>query len=66
MSDSGFSYSIDEIKQMSEDVLKIAKRLGASAAEAVLSLSIGQNFSVRLGEVENIYYNRDKGMTVSV
>lgn len=66
MSDSGFSYSIDEIKQMSEDVLKTAKRLGASAAEAELSLSIGQNVSVRLGEVENIEYNRDKGMSVSV
>lgn len=66
MSDSGFSYSIDEIKQMSEDVLKIAKRLGASAAEAELSLSIGQNVSVRLGQVENIEYNRDKGMSVSV
>jgi len=66
MSDSGFSYSIDEIKQMSEDVLKIAKRLGASAAEAELSLSVGQNVSVRLGEVENIEYNRDKGMSVSV
>ncbi|HQS42859.1 MAG: metalloprotease PmbA [Methylotenera sp. 24-45-7] len=66
MSDSGFSYSIDEIKQMSEDVLKVAKRLGASSAEAELSLSIGQNVSVRLGEVENIEYNRDKGMSVTV
>jgi len=66
MSDSGLSYSIHEIKQMSEDVLKIAKRLGASAAETELSLSIGQNVSVRLGEVENIEYNRDKGMSVSV
>ncbi len=66
MSDSGFSYSIDEIKQMSEDVLKVAKRMGASAAEAELSLSIGQNVSVRLGEVENIEYNRDKGMSVTV
>ena len=66
MSDSGFSYSIDEIKQMSEGVLKVAKRLGASSAEAELSLSIGQNVSVRLGEVENIEYNRDKGMSVTV
>lgn len=66
MSDSGFSYSIDEIKQMSEDVLKIAKRLGASAAEAELSLSVGQSVSVRLGAVENIEYNRDKGMSVTV
>ncbi len=66
MTDSGFSYSLDEIKQMSEDVLKVAKNLGASAAEAELSLSIGQNVSVRMHEVENIEYNRDKGMSVTV
>ncbi len=66
MADSGFSYSLDEIKQMSENVLKVAKSHGASATEAELSLSIGQNVSVRLNEVENIEYNRDKGMSVTV
>jgi len=66
MSDSGFSYTLDEIKQMSEDVLKVAKSLGASQAEAELSLSIGQNVSVRMKEVEHIEYNRDKGMSVTV
>jgi len=66
MSDTGFSYSLDEIKQMSEDVLKVARQSGASAAEAELSLSIGQNVSVRMGEVEHIEYNRDKGMSVTV
>jgi PmbA protein len=66
MADSGFSYTLDEIKQMSRDVLKVAKKLGASSAEAELSLSIGQNVSVRLNEVENIEYNRDKGMSVTV
>lgn len=66
MTDSRFSYSLDQIKQMSEDVLKVAKAHGASAAEAELSLSIGQNVSVRLGETENIEYNRDKGMAVTV
>ena len=54
MADSGFSYSLDEIKQMSADVLKVAKSQGASAAEAELSLSIGQNVSVLIGETENI------------
>ena len=34
MADSRFSYSLDEIKQMSEDVLKVAKEHGASSAEA--------------------------------
>jgi PmbA protein len=66
MADAGFSYSLDEIKQMSEDVLKVAKMQGASAAEAELSLSIGQSVSVRMGETENIEYNRDKGMAVTV
>ena len=66
MADSGFSYSLDEIKQMSADVLKVAKGHGASAAEAELSLSIGQNVSVRLGQTETIEYNRDKGMSVTV
>jgi PmbA protein len=66
MSDSGFSYTLDEIKQMSEDVLKVAKNHGASQAEAELSLSIGQNVSVRMQEVEHIEYNRDKGMSVTV
>ncbi len=66
MSDSGFSYTLDEIKQMSEDVLKVAKNLGASQAEAELSLSIGQSVSVRMKEVEHIEYNRDKGMSVTV
>ena len=66
MADSEFSYSLDEIKQMSTDVLKTAKSLGASAAEAEVSLSIGQSVSVRLNEIENIEYNRDKGMSVTV
>lgn len=66
MADSGFTYSLDEIKQMSEDVLKVAKQQGATAAETELSLSIGQSVSVRMGETENIEYNRDKGMAVTV
>ncbi len=66
MSGASFSYSLDEIKQISTDALKMAKALGASAAEASVSLSIGQAVSVRLNEVENIEYNRDKGMSVTV
>ena len=44
----------------------MAKTSGASAAEAELNLSVGQSVSVRLNEVENIEYNRDKGMSVTV
>jgi PmbA protein len=66
MAKTAFSVSLDEIKSMSQDVLKIAKSQGASAAEADISLSIGQNVSVRLGETETIEYNRDKGLSVTV
>jgi PmbA protein len=51
---------------MSADVLQLAQAAGASAAETEISLGVGQNVSVRLGEVETIEYNRDKGVSVSV
>ena len=66
MSEPRFSYSPDDLRQMSEDVLRHAKLAGASAAEAEVSLGLGQNVSVRLDEVETIEYNRDKGMSVTV
>jgi PmbA protein len=66
VSEPRFSYSPDDLLQMSEDVLRHAKLSGASAAEAEVSLGIGQNVSVRLDEVETIEYNRDKGMSVTV
>ena len=54
------------LKQITQDVLKIAKQAGASSAETEVSFGTGQNVSVRLGETENIEYNRDKGMSVTV
>jgi PmbA protein len=66
VSEPRFSYSPDDLRQMSEDVLRHAKLAGASAAEAEVSLGLGQNVSVRLDEVETIEYNRDKGMSVTV
>lgn len=47
-------------------VLQLAKAAGASAAETDISLAIGQNVSVRMGETETIEYNRDKGVSVTV
>lgn len=66
MSEPRFTYSLNDLKQMSEEVLRLAKANGATAAEAEISLGFGQNVSVRMGETENIEYNRDKGMSVSV
>ncbi len=54
------------LKQVSEDTLKLAKQAGASDAEVDVSFGTGQNVSVRKGETENIEYNRDKGVSVTV
>jgi PmbA protein len=66
MSEPRFSYSPEQLQEMSESVLSLAKAAGASAAEAEISLGFGQNVSVRMGETETIEYNRDKGMSVTV
>ncbi len=57
---------LSHLKQITQDVLKLAKVAGASSAETEVSFGIGQNVSVRLGETENIEYNRDKGVSVTV
>ena len=57
---------LDNLKQISQDVLKLAKNAGASSAECDVSFASGQSVSVRLGETENIEYNRDKGVSVTV
>ena len=57
---------LNTLKQIAQDVLKLAKTAGASAAETEVSFGTGQNVSVRLGETENIEYNRDKGVSVTV
>jgi PmbA protein len=54
------------LEQTIEDLLKEAKRRGASAAEAVVSSSIGLDLSVRLGEVETVEHTRDHGLGISV
>ncbi len=57
---------LNTLKQITQDVLKLAKIAGASSAETEVSFGTGQNVSVRMGETENIEYNRDKGMSVTV
>jgi PmbA protein len=47
-------------------VLEHAKRLGATQAEAVVSVDLGLTATVRLGEVETIEYQRDRGLGITV
>ena len=43
-----------------------AKVFGATAAEVEISTSLGQDVTVRLGEVETIEHNRNKGLGITV
>jgi len=54
------------LKDMVREVLTEAKRLGASGAEAAVSVSQGLSATVRLGEVETVEHNRDKNLGVTV
>jgi len=57
---------LDHLKQLTQDVLSMARSSGASSAETEVSFGKGQSVSVRKGEPENIEYNRDKGISVTV
>ncbi|QDQ29105.1 metalloprotease PmbA [Chitinimonas arctica] len=62
----GFSYSQAALRELVENVLAEAKRQGASSCDVDVSEGVGQSVSVRLGEVETIEYNRDKGVGVTL
>ncbi|HVC49954.1 MAG TPA: metalloprotease PmbA [Burkholderiales bacterium] len=66
MADTGFTYSYEQLSELTSSVLDLARKAGASDAEADVSEGFGQTISVRLGEVETIEYNRDKGLNVTV
>jgi PmbA protein len=46
--------------------LEEATRLGATASEAAVSVDTGLSVTARLGEVETLEYQRDRGMGVTV
>jgi PmbA protein len=66
MPDSRFTYTLDALRGMVADALKLARDGGATEAEAEVSEGYGQSVTVRRGEVETIEYNRDKGLGVTV
>jgi len=49
-----------------ELALEEARTLGAAQAEAAVSVDVGLSVSARLGEVETVEYQRDRGMGVTV
>src|SRR5512143_8199 len=66
MSRSQFSYTRDQLMALSRIVIEHAAKQGATAADTEISEGVGQNVSVRQGEIETIEYNKDKGAGVTV
>jgi len=66
MAKAKFSYALDTLRSIAADVLLRAKAGGASGCETEVSEGYGQTVTVRMGEVETIEYNRDKGIGVTV
>lgn len=54
------------LESVAEKVLQLAKAQGATAAEAALSEESGLSVNVRLGDVETIEFNKDKGLGITV
>jgi PmbA protein len=57
---------IDRLKKIIDQILNLAQQNGASQAEAGANVESGLSVTVRLGEVEVIEHNRDKGLGVTV
>lgn len=56
----------DRLKNVVDELLNEARKQGASSAEAGLSEESGLSVTVRMGEVETVEHNRDKGLAITV
>lgn len=61
-----FNHSKSELSALCEQVLSLASAGGATAAEADISESVGQSVQVRLQEIEQIEYQQDKSLDITV
>lgn len=55
-----------ELERVVSLVLETARSLGADAAEASASIGDGLSANVRMGEVDSLEFNRDRGMALTV
>ncbi|GGB97790.1 metalloprotease PmbA [Pseudoduganella buxea] len=66
MSDSHFTHSQDQLKQLAQDVLAYAREKGGTDAAVEISEGSGLSVSVRKSKIETIEQNKDKGLGVTV
>ncbi|MFT5139978.1 MAG: PmbA protein [Lysobacterales bacterium] len=57
---------LDLLTQHVEEALSLAKKSGADEVAASASTHAGMSVNVRLGEVETLEHNRDRGISVTV
>lgn len=55
-----------ELNEAAKQLLLLSKQQGATAAEAGVSASVGFSVTARMGNVESIEHNRDKGADITV
>ena len=63
---AGFAYAPAQFQEMVEEVLRLAREIGASDAGVEVSEGCGLSVSVRKGELETVERNRDKSLGVSI
>ena len=56
----------NDLKSLVTDILRRAHESGADAAEVSASEDAGLSVTVRLGELENVEFNRDRGFGITV
>jgi len=56
----------DSLKECAEHAVRLAERLGADQSEAAASLDEGLGVTVRMGELESVERQKDRGLTVTV
>ncbi len=59
-------YSQARLEGLVEQILAEARQLGATASEAAVSIESGLSVNARMGEVETVERNHDKGLGVTV
>ena len=59
-------FDIERSLSVVDDMLLEARKQGATAAEAGVSVEAGLSVNVRLGEVDTLEHNRDKGLGITV
>lgn len=61
-----FQHTANELQQAAQTALDLAKQKGATAAEVDLSESLGQSVQVRWREIEQIEYQQDQSLDITV